>query len=93
MELRQLTDKELLSRLETLAGDECERIADVVEHLMELDRRGTVADTGCSNLFEYCLRVLKYSEAAANLRIRAARAAKAMPRVIADLRSGAVHLG
>jgi hypothetical protein len=92
MELRQLTDQELLSRLRGLAAQERESTADVVEHLAELDRRGTVADTGYPTLFEYCLRGLRYSEAATFLRIRAARAARAHPRVISDLRSGATHL-
>lgn len=92
MELRQLTDEELLSRLGALAAQEREDTANLVEHLAELDRRGIVADTGCATLHDYCTRVLKCSDAAAFLRIRAARAARKTPRVIEDLRSGAIHL-
>lgn len=92
MDLRPLTDAELLARLGALAAQEREDTAALVEHLAELDRRGIVADTGCATLHDYCTKVLKCSDAAAFLRIRAARAARKTPRVIADLRSGAVHL-
>ena len=92
MELKQLTDPELHVRLKALAAQERESVADIVEHLAELERRDTVTDTGCGTLFDYCRRVLGYSEAAAFLRIRAARAALVSHRVVEDLRSGAVHL-
>lgn len=92
MEIRHLTDPELLSRLGALAAQERESVADVIEHLAELERRGNVADTGCTSLFAYCVRVLRYSESAAFARIRAARAATTDERVIGDLRTGALHL-
>lgn len=92
MDLRPLTDAELLARLRALAASERECVADVVEHLAELHRRNCVADTGCHSLFDYCLRVLGYSEAGAYTRIAAAKAALKDPRVIHDLRAGRVHL-
>lgn len=87
-----MTDTELLARLAAFAAQEREDVADVVEHLSELDRRGCIADTGCATLFDYCTRVLRYSEGAAFLRIRAARAARKLPRILDDLRSGELHL-
>ena len=92
MELKHLTDAELLVRLRSLSAQERECVADVVEHLAELERRDTIADTGCDSLFTYCVRVLHYSEAAAYSRIRAARASQTDARVIEGLRSGALHL-
>lgn len=92
MDLRPLTDAELLSRLHALAAQERESVADVVEHLAELERRDCVADTGCGTLFDYCRRILGYSEQAALARARAAHAALQTPRVLDDLRSGRVHL-
>lgn len=92
MDLRPLTDPELLERLSALAAHERESVADVVEHLSELDRRANVAKTGHATLFDYCRKRLRYSEHAAFLRIRAARAVRSTPRLLDDLRSGRIHL-
>lgn len=92
MDLRPLTDAVLLSRLEALVSQERGCAADVIEHLAEVDRREIVIDRGYATLFDYCTKTLRYSEAAAFLRIRAARAAVNFPRVLDDLRSGAIHL-
>lgn len=62
-------------------------MADLVEHLAELERRDRVADTGCPDLYAYCLRVLGYSQAAAFARVRAARAAILCPRIAQSVRS------
>jgi 5-methylcytosine-specific restriction endonuclease McrA len=87
-----LTDAALLSRLEALVSQERGGTADLIEHLAEVDRREIVIDAGHPSLFEYCVKVLRYSEAAAFLRIRAARAAAKYPRILVDLRSGTIHL-
>lgn len=92
MDLRPLTDAELLARLRALAASERECVADVVEHLAEMERRDGFELMGCASLFDYCTRVLLYSEAGAMARINAARAARASPRVIQGLRSGSIHL-
>lgn len=92
MNLRHLTDAALLARLTALVSQERDGVADIIEHLAEVDRREIVVDAGYSTLFDYCVKTLHYSEAAAFLRIRAARAAARFPRVLDDLRSGALHL-
>lgn len=92
MDLRPLTDDVLLARLEVLVAQERENISEIVDHLREVDSRQIVLDRGFSTLWDYCTRKLGYSEAAAALRIRAARAAATAPRVIDDLRSGAITL-
>lgn len=92
MNLKHLTDAALLARLDALVSQERGGIADLIEHLAEVDRREIVIDAGYVSLFDYCVKVLRYSEAAAFLRIRAARAAAKYPRVLADLRSGTIHL-
>ncbi len=92
MNLRPLTDEALLARLEALVRQERENIGDIVEHLAEVDHREIVVDRGFSTLFDYCVKKLRYSEAGAFLRIRAARAVIAFPRILADLKTGAIHL-
>jgi hypothetical protein len=90
--LRALTDGDLLARLETLVLQERESTVDVVEHLMEMERRELAVDLAYPSLFIYCVKKLGYSEAAAFARIRAARAAANFPDVLARLRSGSLHL-
>jgi hypothetical protein len=86
--LRDLNDEALLSRLDNLAKQERESVADVVEHLAEMDRRDLAVRRAYPSLFEYCVKKLGYSEAAAYHRIRAARAAARDPRVVELLRQG-----
>ena len=59
---------------------------------MELERRETALDRGFTSLYDYCVKNLGYSEGAAFLRIRAARAAAEFPDVLERLRSGKLHL-
>jgi hypothetical protein len=92
MNLRPLTDDALLARLDALVSQARADVADIIEHLAEIDRRELAVDRGYTTLFDYCRKKLRYSEAAAFLRIRAARAANRFPRILADLRSGAIHL-
>ncbi|MDD5657513.1 MAG: HNH endonuclease signature motif containing protein [Elusimicrobia bacterium] len=90
--LRILTDDDLLARLDILVREERDSLAEVVEHLMEVERRELALDRGYASLYEYCVKALGYSQAAAFLRIRAARAAAEFPEIIDRLRSGRVHL-
>ena len=82
----------MLVRLEALVLQERESTVDVVEHLMEMERRELAVDLAYPSLFIYCVKKLGYSEAAAFARIRAARAAASFPDVLARLRSGSLHL-
>ena len=90
--LRALNDENLLSRLDSLVAQERESAADLVEHLMELDRRSAHIDLGFPSLFVYCVKKLGYSEQAAYLRIRAARVALDLPEILGHLREGRLHL-
>ena len=92
MNLRPINDDALLARLDALVSQERSNIADIIERLAEIDRRELAVDRGYPTMFEYCRDKLRYSEAAALLRIRVARAANRFPRVVDDLRSGAIHL-
>ena len=89
---RSLTDKQLLSQIEMLVQREREDIAEIVVHLAEADRRELLIDRGYGSLFEYCVKKLGYSEAAAYARIRAARAYLSYPEILGLLRQGDVHL-
>ena len=81
-----------LSRMRGLVLAERAAAADVIEHLLEIDRRKLYLDQACSSLYRYCMERLGYSEDEALRRVRVARLSRKLPRVLEELRSGAMHL-
>jgi hypothetical protein len=57
-----------------------------------MDHRRLYLGQACSSLYTYCIERLGYSEDAALRRVRVARLAERVPRVLDELRSGAIHL-
>jgi hypothetical protein len=90
--LSLLSDTELLARVAASVETERAASADVVKHLMEVERRRLYLDQACSSLYTYCRERLGYSEDAALRRARVARLALRLPRVLDELSSGAIHL-
>src|SRR5207247_3095452 len=69
-----LSDRDLLARLDALAGRERAASAALVAHLAALDSRPSLyAAEGYGSLFSYCTQALRLSEDAACSRIEAAR--------------------
>ena len=60
--------------------------------LQEIERRKLFSDLRCGSLFEYAVRVLGYSEAAAGRRIAAMRLMREIPEVAEKIESGALNL-
>jgi hypothetical protein len=87
-----LSDAELLSRLDDLAGQGRDACALLVGHLAELERRKVYLAEGWGTLFSYCTGALRLSEHAAYTRIEGARAARKFPVVLDLLASGSVNL-
>jgi len=90
--LHSVSDSDLLSRMPGLVLAERAAIAEVIEHLIEIDRRELYLDQACSSLYRYCMDRLGYSEDEARRRVRVARLARKLPRVLEELRSGAMNL-
>ncbi|MGC4095023.1 MAG: HNH endonuclease signature motif containing protein [Polyangiaceae bacterium] len=90
--LHVVGDGELLARTLALVGREREVLAELVEHLAEIDRRRLYLDQACSSLFSYCHERLGFSEDEAIKRMRVARLVARRPEVVAELRSGNIHL-
>src|SRR6187431_3153854 len=87
-----LSDRELLARMPTLVRAERMASAEVIAHLMEIERRRLYLGEACSSLFAYCRERLGYSEDAALKRMRVARLALVVPAALDELRSGRIHL-
>ena len=88
-----LSDRDLLVRLDTLAGREREALVELVAHLAALDSRPVLyAAQGYGSLFSYCTQALHLSEDAACNRIEAARACRRFPVILDLLAPGEVTL-
>src|SRR5262245_18834152 len=90
--LSLLSDTDLLTRLPKLVLVERQAMADVIEHLVEVERRRLYLEQACSSLYKYCEERLGYSEDEAAKRGRVAHLALRFPRALEELRSGAIHL-
>jgi len=75
-----------------LVREERTASAEVIAHLMEIDRRRLYLTEACSSLLAYCQERLGYSEDEALRRVRVARLARKVPAVLDELRSGSIHL-
>jgi 5-methylcytosine-specific restriction endonuclease McrA len=90
--LSLVSDKELLDRMPRVVLAERGCTADVIQHLMEIDRRRLYLDAACRSLSCYCIERLGYSEDEAGKRVRVAQVAQRIPQVLEELRSGGIHL-
>src|SRR5688572_8857010 len=85
MDLHDLHDRDLILQTESLTRDERACTIQVLHHLNEIGRRKLHLDMGYSSLYDYCVRGLKYSGAAAGRRIGAARCIRRFPDVLRSL--------
>ena len=90
--IRKLRDMELLASTKSLVEREREITTQVLRHLAEIERRKLYADLRYGSLFEYAVRELKYSEAAAARRIQAMRLLREIPELESKIESGALSL-
>jgi hypothetical protein len=88
----QLSDDALRAKVKLLA--ECSRAVTVelIAHLAEFYARKLHCAEGPGSLFRYCTEILRFSEAAACNRIKAARAARRFPVILDLLADGSVNL-
>lgn len=89
--LRSLSDAALVERLPSLVQAERHAMADLIEHLVEVQRRRLYL-TSAATLYRYCIKVLGYDEHAALKRHRVANLALRLPQVLDELRAGNIHL-
>jgi len=78
---RSVTDRELLDRVETLVRRAHNATLSLILHFGEIERRRIHLTMGYRSMFDYCIRRLRFSESAANRRIRVARCVARFPEV------------
>ena len=91
MHAASLTDEALTIELARLAGREREATAALIVHLAEFDARRLYEGAGFPSMFAYCRAILRLSEDAAYNRIKAARATRLYPAIVAMLADGALN--
>jgi hypothetical protein len=89
---RTLGDDALLARVKSLADHARSATAELIAHLVEVQRRKLHLASGYSSMFTYCCGALRLSEGETFNRIRAARAARRFPVILDVLAEGAVNL-
>ena len=87
-----LSDQRLLERIKDLSGLEHELEVVVIDHLRELHRRRLYLTLGFSSLFDYAVRELGYSDAAAWRRMKAMRLCADVEGARERLRDGSLTL-
>jgi len=85
-----LSDPELLLQLPAMLTRERAASADVIEFLIEIERRDLFLEQACSSLYSFYMERLGYSEDEAIKRVRVTRLARRIPGVLDELRSGAL---
>jgi hypothetical protein len=90
--LRLLSDAEIVAGLRDLAARERDATAEIVAHLVELEKRDLHLKAGYGSLFVYCRDALALSEHEAFNRVEASRAVRRFPLILDLLVEGAVNL-
>ena len=87
-----LSDRELLRETSNLVRHERHLQGAIIDHLAEIEARGLYLQRGFSSLFDYAVRELGYSDAAAARRIGAMRLCADAPQAREGLREGSLTL-
>lgn len=92
MDFKNLSNQELIARLEKLARTERKLTHQILLHINEVESRQLYFKQGFESLFAYLTRGIMYSESAAYRRIQAARLLRATPQIADKIESGALNL-
>ncbi len=88
----ELGDQQLLEQTRRLAANQRGIEVHILDHLDEIDRRGLALRRGFSSLFDYAVRELRFTDAAAQRRIQTMRLCRRHGWVRAMLQSGELNL-
>ncbi|MCB0317481.1 MAG: HNH endonuclease [Bdellovibrionales bacterium] len=92
MNLKKLSNSELLNNTLKLSQTERETMVDLLLHLVEIDNRSLYLSEGYSSMFDYLIRELKLSSSAAGRRVKAIRILAVNPDSATMLRDGSLNL-
>lgn len=96
MNLSQISDEQLLNKINFLVQNERETLTKILHHLREIQKRRLYSQLKYGSLFEYATKHLGYSEDQAWRRIAAMRLLKEIPEIEEKITNGSLslsHLG
>jgi hypothetical protein len=92
MNLKSVSDLELRYNTKTLVKKETLIGIEVLQHLREIDSRKSFALWGYSNLYDYCIKELKYSRGSAHRRIASMKLLREVPELELKIESGELNV-
>ena len=92
MNLKHLSDDNLLTETKVMATTEREATLTVLKYLREVERRKLFLRRGFSSLFDYVVKELHYSEGSAQRRIASMRLMNAIPAIQKKIEDGVLPL-
>jgi 5-methylcytosine-specific restriction endonuclease McrA len=90
--LHSLSDSQIVSGSKAARAQEHSGMLSSLGFIVETERRQIHLKSGCSSLFDYCVRKLGYSESQAMRRITAARCIVKFPQAFAPLLENEINL-
>jgi hypothetical protein len=90
--LDRLTDTDLLTGLRSSLAQERRSAAEVIAHLVLVERRHLFAAQGFDSMWAYCIQGLALSEPEAALRLEVSRVSSRFPVVLEMLGAGSLHM-
>ena len=92
MNLKHLTDRQLLSDTKFHVKNERASTTAILHHLKEVEKRKLYSELKYSSMMEYIMKELGYTEPAAGRRLQAARMLKDIPEFEKKIRDGSLSL-
>lgn len=92
MNLKYLTDKQLLADTKLLAMEDRKITAKLLHHIKEVEVRKLFVEVGHTSLFNYVVQELGFSEGSASRRISSARLLKDLPEIEKKIEDGSLTL-
>ncbi len=92
MNLKNMTDENLLINTDALVRNERELLVELLHHLREIERRRLFSALKFESLFKYAVVRLGYPEDQAHRRIAAMRLLKELPELEEKIASGSLNL-
>ena len=92
LELKKLSDQNLLLQTKNLVQKERNITIQVLRHLSEIEFRKLYLKRGFSSLFDYAVKELGYSHSSAYRRIKAMKLCRAVPETASKISAGSLNL-
>lgn len=92
MELKKLSNQELLGRLDKLVRTERKLTHAILSHINEVESRRLYAELGFDSMFKYLTHHCGYGEDSAYRRLQAARLLRKNPEIAEKLEEGTLNL-